>query len=146
MKAPRRILAVAGITLVGAVLNLDVSPNPAVAQYIAPETVLARVTGPTLVNGSLYASCRLDAGYGKTLFLLRCGVKRLDQHWYGDSERVMWQTTTYAVMPHQKVIIGTHAGFRCEHGKRYQAWAYGQSTGFASVEESSAKTSYRTYC
>ena len=93
MKAPRRIFAVAALTLLGAALNL--SPALAEPTYIAPNTVLARATGPTLIGGNLYASCRLDAGYGKTLFYLRCGVQRLDRHWYGDSIHPMWQTTTF---------------------------------------------------
>ena len=144
----RRVFAATIIVmLIGAVLDLDVRPtSAAVAQYITPETVLARVYGPTLVNRTLYASCRLDAGYGKTAFLLRCGVTRLDQHWYGDDRHTMWQNTTYAIVEHQKVIVGTHAGFTCQHGKKYQVWAYGQSTGFANVAESSARTSFRTYC
>ena len=114
--------------------------------YIAPETVKARVYGLTLVDGKLYGSCRLDAGYGKTLFLLRCGVNRLDEHWYGDSVHPMWQNVTYAVVEHQKVIIGTHGGFACQHGKKYSLWASGESTGVIGVARSSAKTSYRSYC
>ena len=134
--------------LIGAVLDLDVRPtSAAVAQYITPETVLARVYGPTLVDRALYASCRLDAGYGKTAFKLRCGVDRIDQHWWGvDSMHTMWQNTTYTVVPHQQVIIGTHAGFRCEHGKKYDGWASGESTGFLNVARSDAHTRFRTYC
>lgn len=144
--AQRRVIATLALCLVGAVLDLDVNPVEARAAYIAPETVLARVYGPTLVNGSLFGSCRLDTGYGKTAFLLRCGVTERTSHWYGDSTREVWHTTTYTVVTHQKVIIGTHAGFGCRHGKSYQLWAYGQSTGFVNVAESSARTSFQTYC
>lgn len=138
-------------TLFGAIawtvaLSTVMGPTAAHATYVAPETVLARVYGPSLINGSIYASCRLDAGYGKTLFYLRCGVKRLDEHWYGDSEHEMWQTTVYAVAPHQQIMLASHDGFRCRHGKKYSVWTYGQSTGFVNTSDSSAHTRFRTFC
>lgn len=115
-------------------------------QYVTPEMVLARIYGPQLINGQLYVSCRLDAGYGKALWFDDCGVNRQDAHWYGNTEHEMWRRRTYYIRDNQRVIIVTHDGFTCEHGKRYQAWSYGKSTGFANVAEGSARTNWKTFC
>ena len=117
------------------------------AQSAVPETVLARVTSFGLYGTpDVHAGCRLDAGYGKDLWFNSCGVNRRDHHWYGTTEHEMWQRKTYNIQDHQKVIIVTHAGFRCEHGKEYQAWSYGRSTGFFNMVDNSAHTSWKKFC
>ena len=94
-------------------------------QYGVPYTVQARVTNFGLEHSpDVHAGCRGDAYYGETIWLTRCGVTRRDEHWYGSTTHEMWQTTVYKIVPYQKVIIVTHASFRCQHGKFYQAWSY----------------------
>ena len=143
----RKVSRLAAIIVIGAGVFIPQAANADTIQYGPPYTVQTRITNFGLEHSQdVHAGCRADAFYGETLWFDRCGVTRRDHHWYGTTTHEMWQTSVHSIVPQQKVIIVTHAGFRCEHGKSYQAWAYTRSTGFFNVVEGDARTPWRRFC
>lgn len=135
-----------GVVLGGVLAALLLAAPPAHADYANPGTLQARVTETRTADGGVLVQCRLDAGTGRAVAELTCALDRLDPHWYGDSDHELWRWTTAASVPHARLITYARAGVRCAHGVRYQARAYGHSTGVLNTVQSGVRTTWRALC